>query len=207
MRKKKLQRNFHEIFSQHLFFYRSQFIGGISAGFVQAFVVSPVELAKTRLQLQADALSSGKVTSARYQGCFDCIKKIYKTEGVKGVFRGQAITIVREVSFLSSMISCAFNFLTKYDVKKSIIAFVIKKNIVAWLSMQEFTTLCLTPQVPSFGVYFLGFELFHRSLNDACGPSMLSTLIAGGFAGIASWTVCYPVDVIKTRLQVRIGTY
>jgi len=126
-------------------------VGGVCAGFVQSFVVSPVELAKTRLQIQADALASGKMTSSKYQSCMDCAKKIYQSEGVKGIFRGQTITVIREV--------------------------------------------------PAFGTYFLTFEYLHRALSGDCGPSSLATLTAGGLAGIASWTICYPVDVIKTRLQ------
>lgn len=32
-------------------------------------------------------------------------------------------------------------------------------------------------------------------------PSVLHALTAGGVAGIASWLICYPTDVIKTLLQ------
>ena len=31
--------------------------------------------------------------------------------------------------------------------------------------------------------------------------SPLATLAAGGFAGIANWSVCIPADVLKSRLQ------
>lgn len=32
-------------------------------------------------------------------------------------------------------------------------------------------------------------------------------LVAGGLAGVASWICCYPLDVIKTRIQAMSGTY
>lgn len=33
------------------------------------------------------------------------------------------------------------------------------------------------------------------------GNSNFWPFIAGGFAGIAAWCVCYPQDVVKSRLQ------
>lgn len=32
-------------------------------------------------------------------------------------------------------------------------------------------------------------------------------LMAGGLAGVASWIVCYPVDVLKTRYQAESQKY
>ncbi|KAG7204993.1 hypothetical protein KM043_005378 [Ampulex compressa] len=67
----------------------SHFIAGASAGIAQTPVCSPIELAKTRLQLQSP-------TQQRFTGPVQCLKHIYKHEGYRGVFRGFGITLLRE---------------------------------------------------------------------------------------------------------------
>lgn len=113
-------------------------IAGGVAGLVQSFICSPIELAKSRMQV-----------SNKYSGPLDCIRQIYANEGTRGVFRGLNITIVREV--------------------------------------------------PAFGVYFLAYEILTRSNEPV---STLNMLVAGGFAGVASWGSIYPIDVIKSRMQL-----
>lgn len=115
-------------------------IAGASAGLVQSFFTSPMELAKTRVQISGDKKSPLQV-----------IKDIYRMEGVRGVFRGLNITMVREV--------------------------------------------------PAFGSYFLSYEYMTRT-SDGSPVSTATMLIAGGMAGVISWILCYPVDIIKSRIQV-----
>ncbi|KAI8842114.1 solute carrier family 25 member 45 [Chytridium lagenaria] len=61
----------------------------------------------------------------------------------------------------------------------------------------------LLRETPSYGVYFVTFELLANGFQDLGGnkyPSM-GLLLAGGFAGVAGWLSTYPFDVIKTRIQ------
>eukprot|EP00127_Corallochytrium_limacisporum_P000629 Clim_evm28s22 gene=Clim_evmTU28s22 len=76
----------------------------------------------------------------------------------------------------------------------------------------------LIRDTPSYGVYFLAYEyivnLFpkvpagKRSSTEPLDPvdheehSAPAMLIAGGFAGCISWASIYPVDVMKSRMQV-----
>lgn len=53
--------------------------------------------------------------------------------------------------------------------------------------------------VKGFASYFVAFELM---MSKAEKPSAFYTLMAGGFAGTFSWLVSFPVDVVKSRLQV-----
>jgi len=55
----------------------------------------------------------------------------------------------------------------------------------------------LTREVPAFAVYFGSYELMIRRFGDST-PMVLT---GGGVAGILSWVVTYPQDVIKSRLQ------
>lgn len=63
---------------------------------------------------------------------------------------------------------------------------------------------------PNIGIYFLSYEWCKQILHPASGKLFLgnvqlgdnfAVLLAGGTAGILSWALSYPVDVIKTRLQ------
>lgn len=49
--------------------------------------------------------------------------------------------------------------------------------------------------LPSYGVYFYSYEVFNSYYNNC--------FIAGGFAGMATWGVTYPFDVLKTVWQTN----
>ncbi|KAJ8982882.1 hypothetical protein NQ317_004312, partial [Molorchus minor] len=119
----------------------SHALAGGTAGLFQSFICSPMELAKSRLQV-GDPISKGPL---------ECLMRIYTNEGFRGVFRGGGLTIGREV--------------------------------------------------PSFAIYFFTYEMLTKT--DSNMPvSTWGMLLAGGLAGVASWTVTYPIDMIKSRIQV-----
>lgn len=116
-------------------------------GVAQSIICSPMELVKTRLQIQQQQVLKGP---------WACLSHIYRAEGLRGVFRGLSVTALREG--------------------------------------------------PGVGAYFLIYEFLTRS-NDNAPISTLHMLMAGGLAGSGSWLLAYPVDVIKTRLQVSYIPY
>lgn len=69
---------------------KSHFFAGAAAGFAQSAFCSPMELAKTRIQL----LGHGNPLK--------CLKDIHAVEGLKGVFKGLPITVLREVPGFST---------------------------------------------------------------------------------------------------------
>ncbi|KAK7074734.1 hypothetical protein SK128_021830 [Halocaridina rubra] len=94
---------------------RSQTLAGATAGFFQAFITSPMELVKTRVQIQtegaaasptslstASSSTSTIIASKSYESPLDCLRKIITTEGWKGLFRGQLITLTRDVPALAT---------------------------------------------------------------------------------------------------------
>ncbi|KAG6635586.1 mitochondrial substrate carrier family protein E isoform X2 [Carya illinoinensis] len=54
-------------------------LGGLAGGF-SAYLTTPLDVIKTRLQVQG--------STARYNGWFDAIQTVWMTEGIKGMFRG-----------------------------------------------------------------------------------------------------------------------
>jgi len=75
-----------------------------------------------------------------------------------------------------------------------------QRGIVAIYQGLGATTL---RNVPCFASYFYGFELVKRSLTPKGEkPTLLTTFLAGGGAGFAFWGCWYPLDIIKTRMQI-----
>lgn len=122
---------------------KSHFLAGSAAGLAQSVVCSPMELIKTRLQLQ-----SQNPRSKQFTGTLDCLRHIFKTEGFRGVYRGIGITALRDL--------------------------------------------------PGFASYFVSYEMLIRASPN---PGNFYLFMAGGVAGVISWILTVPMDVIKSRLQ------
>lgn len=69
---------------------KTHFFAGTAAGLAQSIVCSPMELVKTRLQLAEQFKES-------YRGPLDCAKQIWKTGGLRGMFKGLGSTALRDV--------------------------------------------------------------------------------------------------------------
>ncbi|EAW23808.1 putative mitochondrial carrier protein [Aspergillus fischeri NRRL 181] len=65
-------------------------IAGILAGTTVSFVAAPVEHIKARLQIQYAADKSKRM----YSGPIDCLKKLLRTHGIAGLYRGLCATIL-----------------------------------------------------------------------------------------------------------------
>jgi len=87
---------------------KHELFAGATAGFIESFVVAPMELVKTRMQLQGEGQAKSKTRQCYknqpyfYATPVDCIKKIYKYENqIRGLYRGLGITLCREVPAFS----------------------------------------------------------------------------------------------------------
>ncbi|XP_037540266.1 solute carrier family 25 member 45 [Nematolebias whitei] len=57
--------------------------------------------------------------------------------------------------------------------------------------------------IPCYGFYFLPYEVIRRALTETGQqPGTFAILMAGGVAGVASWVIATPMDVVKARLQM-----
>ncbi|GKV27017.1 hypothetical protein SLEP1_g36226 [Rubroshorea leprosula] len=136
--------------------YQSVALAGVGTGALQSILLSPVELVKIRLQLQ----NRGPTTlhpTASHRGPISVAKSIWRTEGLRGIYRGFTITVLRDA--------------------------------------------------PAHGFYFWTYEYAREKLHPGCrkmgDESLRTMLVAGGLGGVASWISCYPLDVVKTRLQAQ----
>ncbi|VDM96648.1 unnamed protein product [Thelazia callipaeda] len=71
-------------------------------------------------------------------------------------------------------------------------------------SIYRGTMATLLRDIPSSGIYLATYEYLKKLFtgdDKTKKLSVMSTLMAGGFAGIANWSLCIPADVLKSRLQ------
>ncbi|GMF19909.1 unnamed protein product [Phytophthora fragariaefolia] len=63
--------------------------------------------------------------------------------------------------------------------------------------------VCLLRDVPSFGLYFCCYEATKAALTggDSENESDWKLMAAGGVAGVLSWAMCLPFDVVKSCVQ------
>ncbi|XP_043839646.1 mitochondrial basic amino acids transporter [Dromiciops gliroides] len=117
----------------------NQFLAGSAAGAIQCVICCPMELAKTRMQLQGTG--EYKLKTRTYKNSLDCLAKIYRQEGLRGINKGMVSTLIRETP------SFGFYFLTYDCLTRSLGCepednFVVPKlllaggmsGIVSWLS-------------------------------------------------------------------------
>lgn len=70
----------------------AHFCAGSAAGLTQSIICSPMELVKSRLQIQNDIPNAVK-----HKNPWSCLAHIWKNEGRRGVFKGLGITAFRDV--------------------------------------------------------------------------------------------------------------
>lgn len=54
---------------------------------------------------------------------------------------------------------------------------------------------------PAFGAYFLSYYFMMDHLEEPLG-SVQSAFVSGGVAGAVSWGIIYPMDIVKSKIQM-----
>ena len=63
-------------------------------------------------------------------------------------------------------------------------------------------------EIPSFGLYMICYESLYDVINKSRlsdSRGIIASLLAGGCAGTACWTVIIPFDVVKNCYQSDVG--
>ncbi|XP_029107536.1 mitochondrial carnitine/acylcarnitine carrier protein isoform X1 [Scleropages formosus] len=71
--------------------YPQLFAAGMLSGVFTTGIMAPGERIKCLLQIQA---ASGEV---KYAGPMDCMKQLYKANGIRGIYKGTVLTLMRDV--------------------------------------------------------------------------------------------------------------
>ena len=65
----------------------------------------------------------------------------------------------------------------------------------------------LLREIPAYAFYFVSYDLVKATLLEWGGiPAALIPLVGGAVAGAMAWIPVYPVDVVKTNIQVQDGS-
>lgn len=91
------------------------------AGAAVSLVLTPVELIKCKLQVQDMAGQAGASNPLRYKGPIDVLVRTLRSEGLRGMYRGQLGTLIRE----------AGGGVVWFGVYEIVVAALIKRNGVA----------------------------------------------------------------------------
>ena len=80
---------------------KNLFLSGVIAGLAQSSIVCPIELVKTRMQLQGQGevykhVIRNKNKMRKYSSSIDCIRNIYRTGGIRACYCGMIPTLARE---------------------------------------------------------------------------------------------------------------
>lgn len=83
-----------------------QVVAGGSAGFVEVCIMQPLDVVKTRMQLQ----NNKTITENRYNGVFDCFAKMYRNEGVLSYWKGILPPVIAETPKRATKFVCFEQF-------------------------------------------------------------------------------------------------
>lgn len=179
------------------------FLAGSFGGLLQCAVLVPADLIKCKLQVD---LAHGKRT---YSGNLDCIRQIYRSEGIGGFYKGLGVTALREVPafgvyffvyrYTLRMLSSTSTRCTASDETNPRSQLqpqhLQKPQTRPHISLSSPSQRDLSALTSSSGTMDLTLSA-DPSVGDDGTPG-LATLIAGGLAGCSSWLLIYPVDVVK----------
>jgi solute carrier family 25 (mitochondrial carnitine/acylcarnitine transporter), member 20/29 len=82
-------------------------VAGATSGFCLTVVGHPFDLVKVRLQ-----------TSKQFTGVFDCVKKTFSNEGIRGFYKGVSSPLVSNL-FLNSIVFSSFNFMKQFQKEQN----------------------------------------------------------------------------------------
>ena len=129
-------KNLLEINQKELKFTENKIIliSSMLAGVISSSISGPMELFKTKMQIQTE--------NKYYKSNLDIIKKIKKVSGIRGIFQGTSLTILRD-SIAYPSLFLTYEYMLKYfrnqtgKEKLSSLYFMISgacSGIVCWLS-------------------------------------------------------------------------
>ena len=80
-----------------------QFVSGAAAGVSELLVMYPLDVVKTRMQLQ---VGSGTGSGVAYNGVIDCLGQIVKREGFSRLYKGISSPMLMEAPKRATKFAC-----------------------------------------------------------------------------------------------------
>ncbi|XP_063499207.1 solute carrier family 25 member 45 isoform X11 [Symphalangus syndactylus] len=165
-----------------------EFVAGWISGALGLVLGHPFDTVKVRLQ-----------TQTTYRGIVDCMVKIYRHESAYCLapFDLIKVRLQNQTEPRAQPGSPPPRYQGPVHCAASIFREEGPRGLFrgAWaLTLRD---------TPTMGIYFITYEgLCRQYTPEGQNPSSATVLVAGGFAGIASWVAATPLDVIKSRMQM-----
>ncbi|KAI1357422.1 mitochondrial carrier [Xylaria arbuscula] len=169
-------------------------LAGAAGGLATSVVNTPLELIKCRAQLASLATTYHPYTSTQSTALgskpplssWHIAKTIWQTEGTRGLFHGGVVTAWRDG------IGYGFYFWA-YELGDRVMSSLLTRSSGGGVTLR----LCDTQSNQSNAVASTNLPLVQVAVKD---------ILCGGVAGVVTWASIFPLDVVKTRLQVQGGT-
>ncbi len=195
-------------------------IAGGVAGFAQCIICSPMELAKTRMQIQGRGESRRAYHSrsheADYKGPVNCLKRIYRYEGIRGVYRGFLLTVARETPgfsayFMSYEYLCRLfakeEFVSEADKELGVFTLLFAGGVAgmcAWLVSYPIDVIKSKIQADKTNVYKNVTDCVRKTYQEggvsAFGTGLCSTLLRAFPVNAATFaTVAWVLRALKAE--------
>jgi solute carrier family 25 (mitochondrial carnitine/acylcarnitine transporter), member 20/29 len=194
--------------------WQKAFICGAFAGFVQSFVICPLEHIKCRLQIQPilvvpkrsptsvlqsstsniSTITSTTTTATRapipeyYHGPVDAVYSITKKNGIQRLYQGWWSTLLREIPAFG-LYFCVYDYL---------------KDVTNTQLVQCWTDDSINPC--NSNISDNNKNNNYSSPTKVTSHTWIASAIAGGLSGSLTWAIVYPVDLIKSRIQTAALT-
>lgn len=141
-------------------YFAGNLASGGAAGATSLCFVYPLDFARTRL-----AADVGKADAREYKGLFDCIGKIFKSDGLTGLYRGFGVSVQGIIIYRASY----FGF---YDTARGMLPDA--KNtplVISWAIAQTVTTVA--------GIMSYPFDTVRRRMMMQSGRAKGDMLYKG----------------------------
>ncbi|GAA5847620.1 hypothetical protein JCM9279_005327 [Rhodotorula babjevae] len=179
------------------------FLSGATAGALCALLETPIEVVKTRAQVES--------VPGKKLGSFGIARQIARKEGLRGFYIGGLMTAIHD-SISSGIFFWSYFVLRRLLRGDSPFQSAPPRSASPLESLNPFspsassasTASSALPDTPS--AHASAPIPSSSSMSSSTGPTMGKAevgriLLAGGLAGALSAIVPYPFDIVKTRLQ------
>ncbi|XP_016391903.1 mitochondrial ornithine transporter 1-like [Sinocyclocheilus rhinocerous] len=152
-----------------------------------------------------------------YRGFVHCFVSVYKQVGLRGLYQGTTPALIANIAE-NAVLFMSYGFCqnvvrfvsgldqgTDLSTVWSVVRNVLRTN--GPLGFYQGLTTTIVREVPGYFCFFGGYELSRSMFAQHMGRDkehigVVPLMFSGGFGGACLWLVVYPIDCVKSRIQV-----
>ncbi|KAF9465191.1 mitochondrial carrier [Collybia nuda] len=197
----------------------NELLAGSVGGAAQVLVGQPLDTIKTRAQIAPKGM---------FKGPMDILMQTLRKEGFFALYKGMASPLIG-VAGVNSLLFASYGSMA--GAANAILASPVEMFKVRMqgqygaktdqrlrVVMSEMWThwgfrkgimrgywVTVLREIPAYAGFYTAFEFTKRKFAKTYGKELpvWALLASGSTGGIAYWLACYPLDVIKSRIQLR----